>query len=429
MKPATIAASNNSAPKTLRANPDWAKLLLFDRKGWRRLAFGELAENTRDSVMPTPADSAAYIGLEHMDPGSLHVRRWGSQADLIGQKLRMRKGDILFARRNAYLRRVAIAPHDGLFSAHGMILRAKSDIVLPEFLPFLMMGDNFMNRAEKISVGSLSPTINWTTLKDEEFDVPPLDQQRRIAVILLAVDEVVENWRATKLYLEQVRTAKLKAMMLGTTNGNERQLRDIGDFSPTRRWRIQRAEELVASPITKGATPSPYLNTKKATVPFLKIYNLTFTGALDFTINPTYVEPEVHQTDLKRSRVRPGDVLMNLVGPPLGKTALVPADFPEANVNQAIAIYRIEDPMMREFFAMYLRSDLAQRWLEKRSKKTSGQRNLTLELAQQLPVPIPPAEVLSEVVKAARNFAVAHHAVDVVLKEVFALGQFLTNKL
>ena len=70
-----------------------------------------------------------------------------------------------------------------------MFVRAKPDGVLPEFLPFLMMSDRFMNRAVEISVGSLSPTINWTTLKLEEFALPPLDQQRRIAEILWAVDE------------------------------------------------------------------------------------------------------------------------------------------------------------------------------------------------------------------------------------------------
>jgi type I restriction enzyme M protein len=168
--------------------PSW-----LDRSKWQSFSFGEIADCIREPGQPSPGDSATYIGLEHMDTGSLHVRRWGSEADLKGQKLKMRKGDILFAKRNAYLRRVAIAPHDGFFSAHGMILRAKSEKVLPEFLPFLMMSDRFMNCAVEISVGSLSPTINWTTLKLETFDLPPLDQQRYITEILWAVDEVEER--------------------------------------------------------------------------------------------------------------------------------------------------------------------------------------------------------------------------------------------
>ena len=79
---------------------------------------------------------------------------------------------------------MAVAEFDDICSAHAMVVRAKPEVVVPEFLPFLMMSDRFMNRAVEISVGSLSPTINWKTLRNEEFDLPPLEQQRRIAEVL-----------------------------------------------------------------------------------------------------------------------------------------------------------------------------------------------------------------------------------------------------
>jgi type I restriction enzyme S subunit len=337
---------------------------------------------------------------------------------------------VLFGKRRAYQRKVAVAEFEGVVSGDIYVLAPKdTQRLLPELLPFLCLSERFFQHAVGTSAGSLSPRTNWSSLASFEFDLPPLDQQRRIAEILWAVDEVAESWRASESALEKAHTAKLNAMMLGTTDGTEQQLRDIGDFTPPSGWKVQRAQELVSSPITKGATPSPHLNTKNATVPFLKVYNLTFTGALDFTIDPTYVEPKIHETDLKRSRVRPGDVLMNLVGPPLGKTALVPDGFPEANVNQAIAIYRISDVTIRGFFAEYLRTDLAQKWLEKRSKKTSGQRNLTLELAQDLPVPIPPPQLLSGVVKTAAEWSVAKQRIKTVLKDTIAVGQCITNLL
>lgn len=96
---------------------------------------------------------------------------------------------MIFGRRRAYQRKLAVAEVDGICSAHAMVARAKPKVILPEFLPFLMMSDKFMKRAVDISVGSLSPTINWTSLKLEEFDLPPLDQQRRIAEILWVIDE------------------------------------------------------------------------------------------------------------------------------------------------------------------------------------------------------------------------------------------------
>lgn len=53
-----------------------------------------------------------------------------------------------------------------------------------------------MDRAKTISVGSLSPTINWKTLEREEFALPPLDEQRRIALLLCAFDTVLQSYRS-----------------------------------------------------------------------------------------------------------------------------------------------------------------------------------------------------------------------------------------
>jgi hypothetical protein len=188
----TLAAA--STLLDLQPTPLWLELPLFDRTGWKRIAFAEFAESIGERAEPKDAQEEIYVGLEHLDPQCLHIQRWGKGSDVTGTKLRFRKGDIIFGRRRAYQRKLAVAEFDGICSAHAMVVRAKPDKVLPEFLPFLMMSDRFMNRAVEISVGSLSPTINWSTLKLEEFDLPPLDQQRRIAEILWAMDEAMEAW-------------------------------------------------------------------------------------------------------------------------------------------------------------------------------------------------------------------------------------------
>lgn len=173
----------------LSPNPDWAGLPLFERTGWRTLPFGDFAQSVNERVEPAEAAEEIYVGLDDLDSGDLHIRRWGKGSDVTGTKLRFRKGDIIFGRRRAYQRKLAVAEFDGICSAHAMVVRAKAGLVLPEFLPFLMMSDRFMKRAVEISVGSLSPTINWTTLKREVFALPPLDLQRRLAELLWAVDE------------------------------------------------------------------------------------------------------------------------------------------------------------------------------------------------------------------------------------------------
>ena len=153
-----------------------------------RYKFDQIAHYLNEKRMPTEADRETYIGLEHLDSGNLTVTRWGSDVDIKGQKLVMHKGDILFGRRNTYLKRAAIAPHDGLFSAHGMIWRPKEDVVDASFFPFFVSSDYFMDEAIRISVGSLSPTINWRDLKELEFDLPDIDTQRKLSTLLWAME-------------------------------------------------------------------------------------------------------------------------------------------------------------------------------------------------------------------------------------------------
>lgn len=160
-----------------------------------RYRFEDIAFNITDKRTPTPEDKELYIGLEHLDTRCLRVSRWGSAVDITGQKLIMRKGDVLFGRRNTYLRRAAIAPHDGLFSAHGMIFRPKTDVITEEFFPYFIVSNYFMDAAIRISVGSLSPTVNWKQLKELEFDIPDTDKQHKYAEFFAAIDRAKEAYK------------------------------------------------------------------------------------------------------------------------------------------------------------------------------------------------------------------------------------------
>ena len=125
-----------------------------------KFRFEDIAINITQKKKPTSDDMKTYVGLEHLDSGSLSVTRWGSNVPIKGEKLIMQKGDILFGKRNAYLRRASIAPHDGLFSAHGMVLRPNERVVSRKLFPFFICSDYFFDAAIRISIGSLSPTIN-----------------------------------------------------------------------------------------------------------------------------------------------------------------------------------------------------------------------------------------------------------------------------
>lgn len=160
-----------------------------------KFRFEEIAFNSTEKKKPVEEDKYTYLGLEHLDPGTLKITRFGSEVAPIGEKLIMKKGDVLFGKRRAYQKKVAIAPFDGIFSAHGMVLRPKTDVIDPEFFPLFISSDYFLDAAIKISVGSLSPTINWRDLKDLEFELPDLVTQRKLAKMLWSLIDTIENYR------------------------------------------------------------------------------------------------------------------------------------------------------------------------------------------------------------------------------------------
>lgn len=167
--------------------------LHIDKTQWKKYRFDEMVQNISERVEPSQTDLDMYVGLEHIDPDTLHLSRHGHPSDVEGTKLRFYKGDIIFGRRRAYQRKTALATTDGICSAHAMVVRAKEDVVDPMFLPFLFHSKNFIDMAITISVGGLSPTINWKDIAKQEFLLPPKPEQKRLAELLWAADEVVEK--------------------------------------------------------------------------------------------------------------------------------------------------------------------------------------------------------------------------------------------
>ena len=157
--------------------------------------FDKIAFNSTAKKKPTEEDKEHYIGLEHLDSDCLSVTRWGSDVAPKGEKLLMKKGDVLFGKRRAYQRKVGIAPFDGIFSAHGMVLRPNEEVIDKNFFPFFISSDQFMERAVRISVGGLSPTINWKDLREQEFEIPSLSEQKKLSAQLWAAYRLKESYK------------------------------------------------------------------------------------------------------------------------------------------------------------------------------------------------------------------------------------------
>jgi type I restriction enzyme S subunit len=246
--------------------------------------FDQIAYNITEKKKPTEEDKYTYIGLEHLDSGSLQVTRYGSDVAPIGEKLIMKEGDVLFGKRRAYQKKVAIAPFDGIFSAHGMVLRPKEDVVDKSFFPFFISSDYFLDAAIKISVGSLSPTINWRDLKELEFELPDMDKQRELAKVLWAMDATKRSYQK----LLQKTDELLKAQFV-----------DL--FKDTKRVRLDTIAEIIM-----GQSPSSdSYNTDGQGMPF-------YQGSADFS--EKYVKTRMYCTAPTRV-AKAGDVLMSVRAP------------------------------------------------------------------------------------------------------------------
>ena len=91
-------------PTSLKPNPAWASLPIFDRTGWKRVRFGDVVENCAETCDPGEAGLERFVAMEHLEPGSLHVRSWGYVADGTTFTRRCRPGQVLFGKRRAYQR-------------------------------------------------------------------------------------------------------------------------------------------------------------------------------------------------------------------------------------------------------------------------------------------------------------------------------------
>jgi len=165
------------------------------KPGWRRVKFGEVVQLSKARSQDPLADGIErYVGLEHLEPGDLRIRSWGNVADGVTFTSVFQPGQVLFGKRRAYQRKVAVADFSGVCSGDIYVLETKDPkVLLPQLLPFICQTDAFFDHAVGTSAGSLSPRTNWTSLAGFEFALPPQDHQKRTVSLLTKVDALADR--------------------------------------------------------------------------------------------------------------------------------------------------------------------------------------------------------------------------------------------
>lgn len=147
--------------------------------------FGDLVSrvNTKEDRLNT--DKIYYVGGEHIESNELLVHSKGMiEGSTIGPMFYFgfKAGDILFVTRNPHLRKAAMVEFDGICSEKTLVLATNDEsILLQNYLAIVMQSDDFWEYCEDNKSGGVNYFINWSTLEEYEFDLPPIDEQKKIA--------------------------------------------------------------------------------------------------------------------------------------------------------------------------------------------------------------------------------------------------------
>ena len=339
-------------------------------EGWKWFRFDELAINVNDRIDdPSLAGVSHYVGLDHLDSDSLKIRRWGTPDEVEAQKLRFRKGDIIFGKRRAYQRKVGVADFDGICSAHAMVLRGNAKNLVPELLPFFMQTDAFMDRAVAISKGSLSPTINWPDLARQQFAMPANGtEQERCSVLLAQADTTRESYRSALADIEKVESAFISEVVLSSRHGGE--MAAIGDDAD----------------IAYGLTVNADRRELEEERPYLRVANVQ-RNSLDLSevkcIGAT-------SADLASFALYNRDILVvegHADPTEIGRAAMWHGEIKECLHQNHILRIRCGESWVPEYVLMYLNSFDGCRYFRRHAKSSSGLYTINSSVLRNIRLP------------------------------------------
>ena len=250
--------------------------------------------------------------------------------------------------------------------------------------------DEFQQNWQRISE-------NFDLLFTTEYSIEQLKQTiLQLAVMGRLVKQNSNDEPASEL-LKKIAEEKSKLVKEGKIK-QSKPLPEISDEEKSLElpsgWIYTKIADL-CRPISSGSTPSADKFTQSG-IPFLKVYNIR-DQKIDFSYKEQFVDDEIHKGKLSRSRLYPNDVVMNIVGPPLGKIAIIPDDYPEWNCNQAIVFFGVLIPDISEYLYTYLCEGSFLNQIELIG--TAGQDNISVTKSQNIVMPLPPLNEQRRIVK------------------------------
>jgi len=350
------------------------------KPGWKTVKFGDVVSLNRDRVADPVADGIErYVGLEHITPEDLRICSWGLVAEGTTFTNYFQPGQVLFGKRRAYQRKVAVADFDGVCSGDIYVLEPTDPaVLLPELLPFICQTEGFYEHAVGTSAGSLSPRTNWTQLAKYEFPLPPLDEQRRIVDLLSSSLEMIE----ASSDLSEASENLLWAFAKQTFDVHK-------DIYP-----LLTVPELTQR-LTVGIVVKPadwYVSDGEG-VPALRSLNVQ-PGKLQLN-DLVHISQEGHDVH-KKSQLTGGDIVVVRSGRP-GDATVIPENFGPLNCIDLV-ISTPTDAILPDYFVAFLNSPPGRREFAAGMAGTA-QKHFNVSAFRKLKVPCPPMNIQKDFVE------------------------------
>ena len=281
---------------------------------------GSVARECRQNWAGT-VEGVPIVGLEHLIPEEITLSSWNSDTDNTFSK-KFEKGQVLLGRRRVYLKKAAIAPFDGICSGDITVIEAIPGKIAPELLPFIIQNDKFFDYAMQGSAGSLSPRVKWEHLKDYEFELPDILEQRKLADKLWAAYRLKQSYKKMIEATDEMVKSRFIEMFGGIQNGTQ--------------WPIKKLSNLCYLINGYAFKSSKYSNSGYSVIRIANVQK----GYIDDSDRVCY--PFELKSEFEDSILREGDILISLTGN-VGRVGVVTKKLLPAALNQRVQGLRIKD--------------------------------------------------------------------------------------
>jgi type I restriction enzyme S subunit len=390
------------------------------KPGWKLVKFGDVVRLSKERATKSEIESIErYVGLEHIDPEDLRIRRWGLVAEGITFTSKFKPGQVLFGKRRAYQRKVAVADFEGVCSGDIYVFEsANPKVLLPELLPFICQTDRFFEYAVGTSSGSLSPRTNWTSLAKFEFTLPTLEEQIKFIKILKAIEQLIY--------------ALLHCIDMAQKAGQSLSIRYFSQTQDAHENFIldSNFSKLPLSDLCcliKDGTHLPPKRVQEGTW-LLGVTNLV-EGELVLTNSDTKISDNFYAEMHKNWIPLPGDVLLAIVGATIGKTAIIPNNFPKFTLQRSVAVLRGKSGLLdNNYLHAFFDSPVGQSILWQKVHQTA-QPGLYLKDIAAIKIPVPPFEKQQEIAEHFRKLRKVRKTCMYQVKKIKQFKSLILNQI